>query len=133
MFVAGACLAWAAPSACAAIATPQGTVELTLPRAAAADEAVWLQVRAGALPRGTEIQVSTGDGVLLGTVSPFGTPRGQSATYTIPLPKTAVRDGRVRLRFEVHEVGAPARPPRPGEVENVSLIYVPISNAPISN
>ena len=128
MFVAGVCAAGLSPSASAAIATPQDMVELTLPRAAAADEAVWLQVRAGALPRGTEIQVSTSDGVLLGTVSPFGGPRGHGATYTIPLPKTAVRDGRVRLRFEVHEAGAPARPPRPGEVESVSLIYVPVSN-----
>ena len=111
-----------------ALATPPGTVELTLPRPAAHDEAVWIQVRAGALEPGTEIQVRTADGVPVGSVSPFGGPRNQGATYTIPLPRTAIRDGRVRLRLDVHATGTPARPPRRGEVEDVTLIYVPVTN-----
>jgi hypothetical protein len=32
------------------------------------------------------------------------------------------------LRLEVDEPGAPVRAPRPGEVEGVDLVYVPISN-----
>lgn len=107
----------------------QSVIELGLGRPATSREAVWIQVHAGALPRGTEIRVSTSEGVLLGTVSPFGGPQGSEAvTYTIPLPQTAIVNNRVQLRLEVDEPGAPVRAPRPGEVESVNLIYVPISH-----
>jgi hypothetical protein len=106
-----------------------GLVELELERPPAPREAVWIQVRAAPLPRGVEIRVSTRDGTLLGTVSSFGAPRGREiATYAIPLPETAIASNRVRLRLEVDEPGAPVRAPRPGEVEGVDLVYVPISN-----
>jgi hypothetical protein len=109
----------------------QSVIELRLARPATAREAVWIQVHAGALPRGTEIRVSTSEGVLLGTVSPFGGPRGpEAASYTIPLPQATIVNERVQLRLEVNEPGpgAGARAPRPGEVESVNLIYVPISH-----
>jgi hypothetical protein len=107
----------------------QGSVELALPRAAAGNEAVWLRVSLGALPPGARLRISTKDGTPLGTAAPFGARQAQQpATYTIPLPKTAIVDGRVRLRLEVDEHGAPARAPRPGEVEDVVLIYVPVTN-----
>lgn len=122
-WIAAACVLLAGP----AVATPPGTVELTLPRPAAHDEAVWLQVRTGPLAGGAEIHVSTSDGVFLGTVSPFGGRRDQGATYTIPLPKTAIRDGRIRVRLDVHAPEGRARAPRPGEVEDVTLIYVPVT------
>ena len=103
-------------------------MELTLPRRADADEAVWLQVRAGALPPGAEISVGTADGELLGTVSPFGVQQGRDAgTYTIPVPEDAIEDGRVQLHLEVQERGGTVRPPLPGEVENLSLIFVPVT------
>ncbi len=106
-----------------------GLIELELERPAAPQEAVWIQVHAGALPRGVEIRVSTRDGTLLGTVSSFGTPRGSEiVTYAIPLPETAIVNNRVQLRLEVDEPGAPVRAPRPGEVESVNLVYIPISN-----
>src|SRR3954453_8179321 len=83
-----------APGAVARGESRPGVVELPLPRKPAPGEDVWLQLRVGPLPRGTEIRVSTADGVLVGTASPFGAPRSQStATYTIPLPKTAIRGG----------------------------------------
>jgi hypothetical protein len=109
----------------------QSIIELRLVRPPTTREAVWIQVRAGALPRGTEIRVSTSEGVLLGTVSPFGGPQGPDAvTYTIPLPQAAIVDERVQLRLQVDEPGpgARARAPRTGEVESVNLIYVPITH-----
>ncbi|MEO8992379.1 MAG: hypothetical protein ABI284_05250 [Nitrosospira sp.] len=107
----------------------QSIVELELARPATSREAIWIQVHAGALPRGTEIRVSTSKGVLLGTVSPFGGPQGPEAvTYIIPLPQTALVGNRVQLRLEVDEPGAPVRAPRSGEVESINLIHVPISH-----
>jgi hypothetical protein len=108
----------------------QRMIELTLPRPATSEEAVWVQIRARMLPRGTEIRVSTPDGTLLGTVSPYGAPAHDppDATYTIPLPENVIVDDRVQLRLEVDEPGKPARPPRPVEVESVHLIYLPITN-----
>jgi hypothetical protein len=117
-----------AGDAVAASGTHPDMVELALPRPPGDGEAIWVEIRAGALPRGAEIEVRTGDGARLGTVSPFGTARGQAATYTIPLPKSAIAGGRVELHLEVEEPGAPARAPMPGEVESVTLIYLPVSN-----
>ncbi|ARO88136.1 hypothetical protein EBAPG3_010315 [Nitrosospira lacus] len=106
----------------------QGVIELAITRPATPQEAVWVQVRAGNLPRGTEIRVSTRKGILLGTVSPFGGPPGQEAiTHTIPLPQSVIVNNRVQLRLTVDAPGKPARSPQPGEVESINLVYVPIS------
>lgn len=103
-------------------------IELVLPHTAASDKAVWLQIQAGLLPRGAEVLVTTADGAVLGTVSPFGGPRGRAAgAYTIPLPKSAIIDGRVRIRLAVQVPGATARQPHLSEVLSVDLVYVPIS------
>jgi hypothetical protein len=110
------------------IAADRGVIELTLPRDAAADEAVWLQVHAGVLPHGADILISTDDGTLVGTVSPLTVPFGQDAgTYTVPLPDTAIANGRVLLHLAVEVPGASARAPRSGEVQSVELMYVPIT------
>ena len=129
IWIAGAVLAWLVSAAWASVAPAQGLVELALPRPAANDETVWIEIRAGSLEGGREIAVSTDDGLAVGTVSPSGVPRGQGATYSIPLPRAAVRDGRVRLRLEVLEPGAPPRAPRAGEVESVTPIYVPFTRS----
>jgi hypothetical protein len=91
---------------------------------------LWIEIRAGSLEGRWEIAVSTADGLALGTVSPSGVPRGPGATYALPLPREAVRDGRVRLRLDVLEPGAPPRTPRPGEVESVTPVYVPFRTSP---
>jgi hypothetical protein len=39
------------------------------------------------------------------------------ATYTIPLPKTAVVGGVVKLHIDVDQAGVESRPARPDEVE----------------
>jgi hypothetical protein len=114
-----------APGAVARGESQPGVVELPLPRPPAPGEDVWLQLRVGPLPRGTEIRVSTADGVLVGTASPFGAPRSQgAATYTIPLPPTAIVRGSIRLRLDVDQAGAPSRAAQPGEVE-ATLLFVP--------
>ena len=41
-----------------------GVIELPLPRTPSPGEEIWLQLRVGPLPRGTEIRVSTVDGRL---------------------------------------------------------------------
>jgi hypothetical protein len=110
-----------------ASAAPSGTTVLTLPRPPAASEAVWLSVRVGTLPRGARILVLSDDGAMLGAISPFAVPRGGDAgTYTIPLPEGAVRGGRVAVRVVVEERGT-TRPATGGEVEDVQLVYVPVS------
>lgn len=108
----------------------QDLIELPIPHRPASGEAVWLEIRVGVLPRGTEIRVSTPDGALLGTVSSFAGLRGQkeAVTHTIPLPRNITTSGRVRLRLEVEAPGQPARAPQPRELESINLIYVPISN-----
>jgi hypothetical protein len=107
----------------------QQSLELILPREPAHDEAVWLQVRVGALPPRASIRVDSSEGELLGSVSPYGSVRGApSATYLVPLPKTAVVDGRLQLRLTVEEPGKPSRAPRANEIDTVVPVYVPITN-----
>jgi hypothetical protein len=122
-------LALPAAGAGAACGPQQEAVELALARPASAHEAIWLELRVGALVRGGQLRVRTAAGELVGTVAPFGAAaRSQGGTYTFPLPKGAVVDGRVQLCLEAQAPGAAAQPPRPGEVEGVALIYVPVSN-----
>jgi hypothetical protein len=110
-----------------ASAAPSGTTVLTLPRPPAANEAVWLSVRVGVLRRGAKVLVLSDDGAILGAISPFALRPGREAgTYTIPLPDPAVRQGRVAVRLVVEEGGV-TRPATGGEVEDVALVYVPVT------
>lgn len=99
-------------------------VELALPHAAAANEAVDLEVRTGVMPRGTEIDVTTPSGELLGTISPFAIPPGHPAgTYTIPLSASDIVNGHVTVQLSVKGYGIPPRPPTASEVRDVSIGY----------
>lgn len=110
-------------------AEQQNLVELTLPRAAADDEAVWLQIQVGALAPGAVVRLSSSEGQLFGSVAPYGPARAaQSPSYLVPLPKTAVVNGRIRVRLTVEEPGKPSREPRADEIESVVPIYVPVTN-----
>jgi hypothetical protein len=112
----------------AADASQQNLLELTLPREPTHDEVVWLEIQAGVLAPGTVIRVSSSDGKLFGSVSPYGSARNaRSVTYLVPLPKTAVVDGRIRVRLTVEQPGKLGRAPRADEVENVVPVYMPIT------
>jgi hypothetical protein len=96
-------------------------IELAAPRAAAGSESVELAVTTGALPRGARLALSTENGEILGAVAPYA-PGSRSTTATVPVPRSAIVDGRLRLRLQVLEPGAPPRPPRPGEVQRLELM-----------
>ena len=104
-------------------------IELSLPRAARPGEAIWLEVTIGNLPPDAEIDVTAGEDMPVGTISPFGGAAARhGASYTIPLPASAVNSGRIVVRLQVLQPGIPPRPPAPGEIQSVAPIYVPISN-----
>ena len=96
-------------------------IELAAPRAAAGGESVELAVTTGALPQGARLALSTENGEILGAVTPYA-PGLRSTTATVPVPRSAIVDGRLRLRVQVLEPGAPPRPPRPGEVQRLELV-----------
>jgi len=96
-------------------------IELAAPRAAAGSESVELAVTTGALPRGARLALSTENGEILGAVAPYA-PGSRSTTATVPVPRSAIVDGRLRLRLQVLEPGAPPRAPRPGEVQRLELV-----------
>ena len=100
-------------------------VELTTPHTPGLDEAIQLKV-VTALPRGGILRLLTEQNKFLGSIVPFG-PRlpGSSTTGTIPIPNSAIANGRLRLRLEVVAPGTPPRPPRLGEVESLTLVLVP--------
>lgn len=119
--------------ASAQVEAQQGMIELTLPRPVSSNERVWVEVRTRRLPEGAEIRVTAPDGTLFGTVSPYGAPgtlrhEAATATYTIPLPTSAIVDDHVALCLEVDEPDKPPRAPWPVEVESLSLVYVPVSD-----
>ena len=103
-----------------------GVIELAAPRAAERGEAFQVEITTGQLPRGARLRLLTENGEILGGVAPFP-PTARSTTATVPVPRSAVADGRLRLRMQVEEPGVPPRPPRPGEVERVDLFVVPRS------
>jgi hypothetical protein len=99
----------------------EAVIELAAPRAAAGSESVELAVTTGGLPPGARLALSTENGEILGAVAPYA-PGSRSCTATVPVPRSAIVDGRLRLRVEVLEPGAPPRPPRPGEVQRLELV-----------
>ena len=96
-------------------------IELAAPPAAASSQSLELVVATGALPRGARLALSTESGEILGAVAPYA-PGSRSTTATVPVPRSAIVDDRLRLRVEVLEPGAPPRPPRPGEVQRLELV-----------
>jgi len=105
----------------ALVAEEFSMIELAAPPAAARGQSVELAVTTGSLPPGARLALSTESGDILGAVAPYA-PGARSTTATVPVPRSAIVDGRLRLRVEVLEPGAPPRPPRPGEVQRLELV-----------
>ena len=105
----------------ALVAEESPVIELAAPPAAASSQSLELVVATGALPRGARLALSTESGEILGAVAPYA-PGSRSTTATVPVPRSAIVDDRLRLRVEVLEPGAPPRPPRPGEVQRLELV-----------
>jgi hypothetical protein len=110
----------------ALVAEEAAMIELAAPRQARPSVSVELQITTGPLPRGARLTLSTEDGESLGAATPYP-PGRQSNTATLPVPRSAIVDGRLRLRLQVLEPGAPARAPRPSEVQRLDLIVAPRS------
>src|SRR5689334_20903830 len=106
------------------VAEEWAMIELAAPRSAEPGEAVELQITTGPLPRGARLTLSTEGGETLGAVTPYP-PGRQSNTATVPVPRSAIVDGRLRLRLQVLEPGASPRPSRAGEVQRLGLVVAP--------
>ena len=101
-------------------------ITLTPPRAALAQEALWLKVTVGALPRGALLRINREDGRPVGSVAPHGdTAALIPQDYTLALPKDIVADGTVRLRLQMRTSDGNLRGPTPKEVLGTELVYVP--------
>ena len=102
------------------------TIELAAPGLPARGRALELQVTTGALSRDATLVILTEQGEVLGTVAPYGPSMRRGPTIsTVPIPGSAILEGRLRLRLQILEPDAPPRPPRPDEVERVNLVLVP--------
>jgi hypothetical protein len=98
-------------------------IELPLPHLPERNESVEIQIRTGPLPRGARLVLMDPQGEVFGTVTPF--PLGSATTATVPVPRTAIVDGRLQLRLQVKEPGAPPRAPRVEEVQRLDPVLVP--------
>lgn len=96
-------------------------IELAAPPAAARGQSVELAVTTGPLPPGARLALSTADGETLGAVAPYS-PGRRSNTATVPVPRSAIVGGRLRLRLQVLEPRAPPRAPRPSEIQRLELV-----------
>jgi hypothetical protein len=109
----------------ASAASAQGATRdlaLQLPHPLAADQIVFIEVKVGQISRGQEVEVTTASGQPLGVISPFSVRAGQDAgTYTLPVPASALHDGRLSLRLAISQFGAPPRAPTAEEVRDVKL------------
>jgi hypothetical protein len=93
-------------------------IELSAPSALRSDESVELQITTGPLARGARLVVMTEQGEILGVVTPFNVPgTGTSNTATVPVPRTAMAGGRLRLRLQLIEQGGAPRAPRDDEAK----------------
>lgn len=102
-------------------------IELSAPRSPGRGESIEIQITTGPLPPGARLILMTEQGEVLGAVTPFGLPGSGSSTATVPVPRTAMVDGRLRLRLQVIEPGASPRAPRAEEVQGADLVLVPRS------
>ena len=121
-----ALIASLAGQSASALAAPESRmVELSAPSALRPGDSIEVQIATGPLPRGSRLVVMTEQGETLGVVTPFNVPGAQSGTTaTVPVPRTALSDGHLRLRLQVIEQGVAPRAPRPEEFQ-LTFVVVP--------
>lgn len=112
-----------ATSACAA--EQSRAIEFPAPVVKGGDS-IKLKVTTGSLAQGARLVVMTENGELLGAAAPY-VGRGKSITSILAIPLSVLAEGRLRLRLQVVEPGAPGRAPQAEEVERVDLIVTPQS------
>ncbi|WP_316203537.1 hypothetical protein [Bradyrhizobium sp. SZCCHNS3051] len=106
-------------------AEPFRAVDLVVPRPLDASKAPVVEISLGALGRGQEVTVTTASGMPLGTISPFGLRTGAEAgTYALPVPKEAIKSGRLSIRLSISQPGG-SRAPTPQEVRGITLRLAP--------
>lgn len=110
-------------------AAPGRTITLTLPSPGARGHFAILEVTVGSLPSGAEIDVTGPSGERLGTISPFNLKaNAQAGTFSLPLPPSAVKDGRVTIVLSLRVAGE-SRTPTADEVKAVKLVPGPVMNS----
>lgn len=101
-----------------------GEIVLTVPRPVGAGETVFVEVQVGAVPRGRSVEVTTAAGRSLGVIKAFGVRPGQdTGTHALPVPSSAIQDGRLALRLRVRQ-GDKLTVPTADEVRGVKLNIV---------
>jgi hypothetical protein len=116
-----ALLALVMPAAGAAAQEQGREIVLNLPRPLAAGETAFVEIRVGPIGRGS-IGIQTASGHSLGTVSSFGNRPGQNAgAFTVPVPPSAIQNGRLALRLTIRQTDGSTRAPTPDEVRGVTL------------
>lgn len=99
-------------------------VTLTLTKGLEPTDAVWLTVKIGSFPKGSELEIWTVKGRFLGTISPFGNPSRDikdTSIYTVPIPINAIKDKRLELRLTVNDANNKERAPTKNDVRSVKL------------
>jgi len=107
-------------------------VTLKIPRQPNEGEMIHIQVPVGKLDKGTQIDVLTSKGELVGTVSPFGIQAADiGGVYSIAIPASEVVDARIELFLEIEEKeGGAKRAPTNAEVGELEVVYLPVSKKP---
>jgi hypothetical protein len=112
------------PTASALLAEEAQVIELAIPRPPDRGEALQIQITTGPLPRGARLALIAENGETLGALAPFP-PGSRLNTATVPVPRSAISAGQLRMRLQVIEPGAPPRSPRSGEIRRLDLAVVP--------
>ena len=104
------------------VAETSRVFELAIPRPASPQQSAYLSVEVGVIAKGTEIDITTPSGMLIGTVSPFAIRPGQPAgTYVFPLSPDTIQNGRIIVQLAVRRAGAPTHAPAADEVPKVTV------------
>lgn len=102
-------------------------VALSPERAPAADEDLWLEVFAGALPPQASLEIRDAAGAKVGAVAPYGREsREQGSSYRVPLPAALQHGEPFELRVQLL-VSGKARRPTGEELREIRLVYVAVA------